>query len=90
MKDKSVQQLEERIQELEEKIDHLRFSRRVLMNLIERLEREKWGSLAKLERENKKLQLNNTKYARSLWRKNRQIMELEIKLQKSGLFEKLN
>jgi len=87
---KSIQNLEQKIHELEEKIDHLRFSRRVLMNLIERLERDKWGSLAKLERENKKLHLNNTRYARSLWRKNRQIMELETKLQKSGLFGELN
>lgn len=90
MENKSVQHLEQRIQELEEKIDHLRFSRRVLMNLIERLEKDKWGSLSKLERENKKLQLNNCKYARTLWRKNRQIMELETKLQKSGLWERLN
>lgn len=90
MDNKSIQNLEQKIHELEEKIDHLRFSRRVLMNLIERLERDKWGSLAKLERENKKLHLNNTRYARSLWRKNRQIMELETKLQKSGLFGELN
>lgn len=90
MEDKSVHHLEQKIQELEEKIDHLRFSRRVLMNLIERLEKDKWGSLAKLERENKKLQLNNSRYARSLWRKNRQIMELETKLQKNGLWERLN
>ena len=90
MDEKSVQHLEQRIRELEEKIDHLRFSRRVLMNLIERLERDKWGSLDKLERENKKLQLNNSKYAKSLLRKNRQIMELETKLQNSGLWEKLN
>lgn len=85
MEGKSVLNLKQKIQELEEKIDHLRFSRRVLMNLIERLEKDKCGSLAKLERENKKLQMNNSKYARTLLRKNRQIMELETKLQKSGL-----
>ncbi len=90
MEGKSVRNLEQKILELEERVDHLRFSRRVLMNLIERLEREKWGSLAKLERENKKLQLNNSRYAKSLLRKNRQIMELETKLQKSGWLENIN
>lgn len=69
--------LTKKIQELEEKVDQLRFSRRVLMNLVEKIERDKWGHLSKLERENKKLQFNNRKFALSLLHKNRQIMELE-------------
>lgn len=74
--------LEQRIKELEERIEHLRFSRRVLMNLIEKIEKDKWDILAKLEKQNKKLQVNNSRYARTLLRKNRQIIEMETKLQK--------
>ena len=78
--DEEIIFLKNRIQELEEKIDHLRFSRRVLMNLIERIEREKGGSLARLEKENKRLQQSNSKFAKSLLKKNLEIMELESKL----------
>ncbi len=81
-KQKSV---DTRIRELEDKIEQLRFSRRVLMNLVERIEKEKMDSMLKLETLNRKLQLMNSKYARDLWRKNRQIMELETKLDKKTL-----
>jgi len=70
-----------RIQELEEKVDQLRLSRRVLMNLIEKVEREKTFSLNKLEKENRKLHRDNYKYARWLLNKNRQIIELQSKLE---------
>lgn len=73
-------QLVQRIAELEEKVDHLRFSRRVLMNLLERIEKEKTGSLSKLESENKKLQSNNMRFAKRLINKNRQIVLLEEEL----------
>lgn len=79
-KEENILYLQKRVKELEEKIDHLRFSRRVLMNLIEKLEREKGGSLDRLEKENRRLQQNNFKYAKSLLRKNLEIMELESKL----------
>ena len=49
--------LRRRIQELEEKIEQLRLSRRVLMNLIEKIEKTSWF-LRRLEKENRKLQLN--------------------------------
>jgi predicted RNase H-like nuclease (RuvC/YqgF family) len=77
--------LRHRIQELEEKIEQLRLSRRVLMNLIEKIEKDKLGFLKRLEKENRKLQLNNYRYARWLLRKNRQIVELESKLQDYAL-----
>lgn len=77
MKYKDEKNMEKRIEELEEKIEQLRFSRRVLMCLVEKIEREKWGNLDKLEKENKKLQFNNRKYAQSILHKNRQIIELE-------------
>ncbi|HWI54406.1 MAG TPA: translation initiation factor 2 [Desulfobacteria bacterium] len=76
--------LEQRVKDLEERIEHLRFSRRVLMNLIEKIEKDKWDILAKLEKQNKKLQVNNSRYARTLLRKNRQIIEMETKLQKEN------
>ncbi|HZW81935.1 MAG TPA: hypothetical protein VFF14_00755 [Candidatus Deferrimicrobium sp.] len=75
--------LQERIQELEEKVEHLRVSRRVLMNLLEKVEREKGGLVTRLEKENKKLQYNNTKFARNILYKNRQIVELQSKMDSS-------
>jgi len=87
MSDKPNTLLEVRIKELENKIENLRFSRRVLMNLIERVERDKWDLLSKLEKQNKRLQKNNSRYAKTLLRKNRQIIEMETKLQNIGLGE---
>ncbi|KJS23413.1 MAG: translation initiation factor 2 [Peptococcaceae bacterium BICA1-8] len=69
-----------RIKELEEQVEHLRISRRVLMNLIEKIEREKRLLLTRLEKENRRLQQNNAKYANWLWNKNRIIIELESKI----------
>ncbi|MFZ5596750.1 MAG: translation initiation factor 2 [Bacillota bacterium] len=73
--------LQKRVRELEEKVEQLRLSRRVLMNLIEKMEREKTVFLRRLEKENKKLLNTNYRYARWLLCKNRQIVELESKLQ---------
>ncbi|MCL6610544.1 MAG: translation initiation factor 2 [Peptococcaceae bacterium] len=73
--------LRRRVRELEEKVEQLRLSRRVLMNLIEKLEKEKTNFQNRLERENKKLLHANYRYARWLLCKNRQIVELESKLQ---------
>jgi len=70
-----------RIKELEEQVEHLRVSRRVLMNLIEKIESEKRLLLTRLEKENKKLQKSNSKYAQWLWNKNRKIIELESKIE---------
>lgn len=72
----------ERIKELEEQVSYLRISRRVLMNLIEKIETEKRFILNKLEEENKKLHKNNIRYAKKLWNKNKKIIELEINLSK--------
>lgn len=75
-----IRYLEKRIQELEEKVEQLRLSRRVLMNLIEKIEREKSGFVSRMEKENRKLHLSNYRYAKWLLKKNRQIVELESKL----------
>ncbi|NLT95412.1 MAG: translation initiation factor 2 [Clostridia bacterium] len=77
----SKELLIDRIKELEEQVEHLRISRRVLMNLIEKIEKEKKLLLSSLEKENKRLQQNNLKYANWLWNKNRKIIELESRIQ---------
>lgn len=76
-----VPDLERRVQELEDKLLQLRLSRRVLMHLLERIEQEKAVFVEKLERENKRLHRTNQHFAQSLLEKNRQIIELESKLQ---------
>lgn len=73
--------LRKKIQELEERVEQLRLGRRILMNLIEKMERDKDRFLSRLENENRKLHKNNYRYARRLLRKNQQIVELETKLQ---------
>lgn len=80
IKEPDIDFLQSRIQELEEKVDQLRLSRRVLMNLIERIERERSGTLTRLEKEKKKLKKDNYRYARKMLNKNLQIVELELKL----------
>jgi TolA-binding protein len=69
-----------RIQELEEKVESLRVSRRVLMNLIEVLEKEKREQLFRLETQNEKLQKNNCRYARAIMYRNLRITEMEEQL----------
>lgn len=78
---RDVSYLRKRIQELEEKVEQLRLSRRVLMNLIEKIEKDKSGFVNRLEKENRKLHQDNYRYALRLLWKNRQIVELESKLQ---------
>ena len=58
--------LVKKIEELEEKIHQLRVSRRILMNLIENIEREKNLTISQLTTENKKLKLSNARYAKNL------------------------
>jgi len=80
-KEPEVDFLQSRIHDLEEKVDQLRLSRRVLMNLIEKIERERAGAIYRLEKEKKKLKKDNCCYARKLINKNQQIVELQMKLQ---------
>lgn len=71
--------LRNRVRELEKQVEHLRISRRVLMNLIERIEREKRTSVGQLEKENKRLQYNNQRYAQWLMKCNYRFVELETR-----------
>lgn len=73
--------LKQRVEELEDKIEQLRLSRRVLMNLVEKTEREKTCFLSRLEKENRRLSQNNCRFARCLIQKNRRILDLESRLQ---------
>ena len=70
--------LRSRVKELEKQIDHLRISRRVLMNLIEKIEREKRNALSQLEKENKRLQHNNIRYAQWLMKNNNRLVEMQM------------
>ncbi|MEW6182787.1 MAG: translation initiation factor 2 [Bacillota bacterium] len=79
-----IRQLKTRLRETEEKLAQVRLSRRVLLYLLEQMENERNIFLKKLEKENQRLQQANARYARSLLKKNRQIIELESKLQEDA------
>ncbi|SMB96254.1 hypothetical protein SAMN00017405_1485 [Desulfonispora thiosulfatigenes DSM 11270] len=72
-----VENLKKRIEYLENQVEYLRVSRRVLMNLLEKTEKEKRLLSIKYESENKKLHKDNLKYVYWLWDKNKRILELE-------------
>lgn len=78
--DSYVEELLNRIRELEDKVEALRISRRVLMNLIEAVEREKREKITQLENMNERLQRNNCRYAKTIMLRNVQIITLEEKL----------
>jgi len=75
-----IRVLRARIAELEQRIEHLRVSRRVLMNLLEKVEREKDYQVSRLERENSRLQRDNSRFARWIFSKNREIMQLQERI----------
>lgn len=67
----------QRIEKLKKEIENLRVSRRILMYLVERLEKER----QQLELENKRLQRNNYRYAQTLVQKNIEIVELQANME---------
>ena len=69
-----------RVRELEDKVEALRISRRVLMNLIDALEKERKEQLSSLQRQNERLQRSNSRYARTIMCRNVRITELEEKM----------
>lgn len=75
-----AEELRVRVRELEDKVEALRISRRVLMNLVDTLEKEKRDQLAKLTCQNEKLQQSNCRYARAIMHRNIRITELEEQL----------
>lgn len=80
-----VYELQRKIRELEEKIEGLRTSRRVLMNIIELLEKTKKQEVSRLKIENRKLQRTNQKYARLLLEKNKEIIVLQSRINTNSL-----
>ncbi|MDD2220396.1 MAG: translation initiation factor 2 [Clostridia bacterium] len=69
-------QAEQRIRELEECVVSLRFSRRLLLNLLTELQEEKENERLCYEREKQKLLDRNRRYARLIWEKNKKINEI--------------
>lgn len=68
--------LQKKIRDLENQVNQLRVSRRVLMNLIEKIENDKREILSQLEKEKHRLKLNNQRYAKWLMENNYRYMEL--------------
>ena len=68
------------IQELEDKLTALRVSRRVLMTLLDNVEKDKCEQLLMLESQNGKLQKNNCHYAQTIMSQNSHIAKLEEKI----------
>ena len=75
--------LRARIGELEQRVEHLRVSRRVLMNLLEKVEREKVALVHQLEKENVRLQRDNKRFAKWIFSKNKEIVELQERVDQS-------
>ena len=71
--------LQSQIQELDEKVSGLRVSRRILMNLLDRLEKEKCEQFSILENQNNKLKKSNWQYAQTIMSQNLRIAKLEEK-----------
>lgn len=76
--------LRTRVGELEQRVEHLRISRRVLMNLLEKVEREKVALVHHLEKENVRLQRDNKRFAKWIFSKNKEIVELQGKVDTSA------
>jgi hypothetical protein len=71
------ERLLEKINLLEEKVEQLRVSRRVLIQLVERIEREKNILIENMERECKYLKKQNAKYAKMIMEKNKKILKIQ-------------
>ena len=75
-----IDELRTRVRELEDKVEALRISRRVLMTLIDSLEKDKKDSMARLTDQNERLQKSNRRYAQAIMCRNIRITELENQL----------
>lgn len=74
----------DKIDRLKKEIENLRVSRRILMYLVEKLEKERQN----LELANQKLQKNNFRYAQTIVHKNIEIVELQSCLEKRPTYNK--
>lgn len=80
--DEQLIHLKKRMFELEKQVNQLRISRRILMNLIEKIEDEKNNLVTQLEKERQRFRLNNERYARWLMQNNYRFMELKASFNK--------
>jgi hypothetical protein len=74
--------------ELEKQVSQLRLSRRILMNLVERIENEKKSLFKQLEKEKQQLRLNNRRYAKWLMQNNYRYIELQANFKKTNNLRK--
>ncbi len=75
---------EERLRQLQEKVSSLRMSRRILMSLIDQIQKENEQEVQRLQKEKIRLQRSNQQYASLLLDKNRDILELKKRIQASN------
>ena len=81
-----IEELRIHIQELEDKLAALRISRRILMNLLDNVEKEKCEQLLILENQNEKLQKSIGHYVQTIMHQNSRIAKLEEKVKKFSDF----
>ncbi|HHY05423.1 MAG TPA: translation initiation factor 2 [Clostridia bacterium] len=77
-----------KIVELEKLVNQLRLSRRILMNLVEKIENEKKILFVQLEKEKQQLKLSNQRYAKWLMQNNYRYMELQANFKKTNNLSK--
>jgi len=75
-----IEELRVHIQGLENKLAAIRISRRVLMNLLDNVEKENQEQLLILESQNEKLQKNICHYVQTIMHQNSRIAKLEDKI----------
>ena len=80
MLDEEKQDYISRIKELEERIEQLRLSRRVMMSLLENIDKERRSEIGKMLVAQKKLKKTNVKYAFDILQKNSKLLELKTEL----------
>lgn len=79
-----IENLRLRVRDLEAKMQSLRLDRRILMNLLETAEKDKWRELEVLVRYNNRLKRDNRRYARLLMEQNRRILALQEEIRQLG------
>jgi CII-binding regulator of phage lambda lysogenization HflD len=72
-----IQELRLQILELEDKIQALRIGRRVLLNLLNAVEKAKDEQLSVVQVQNERLQRHLSRYTRVVLKQNRKIDQLE-------------
>ncbi|MGI6361952.1 MAG: hypothetical protein ACOX05_06660 [Bacillota bacterium] len=77
MKKEQAPQAEEQVKQLQETVYYLRMNRRILLTVLEQIRDDHKRDLQHLNEEIKQLQKSNCRYARIIWQKNKQIVDLQ-------------